>query len=240
MMTRRTKVLWTSLIGLLVILAVGYGVIKAKTYEPSRTAQTAASTATVTTNYTIFKGRPSKTAIVFYPGALVDPASYSIWAKQVAQQGHSVYLMHFPLNLAVLAGNRADQVPAKVRHNYVIGGHSLGGVMASRYAAKHPRGLKGIFYLASYPDKKGRLDHMTLPALSITASRDGVLNWSHYRQSKVYLPAHTAFAKIIGGNHAGFGSYGPQKGDHAATLANAQQQAQVSQLLMQWLTKLTK
>jgi len=239
-MKRRTKVVWTILIGLLVSLAAGYGVIKAKTYGPSQAAQTAVKTATVTSNYTEFKGQASKTAIVFYPGALVDPASYSSWAKRVAQQGHSVYLMHFPLDLAVLAGNRADKVPSKVRRNYVIGGHSLGGVMASRYAAKHPRGLKGVFYLASYPDKKGRLDQTTLPALSMTASRDGVLNWSHYRQSKVYLPAHTTLVKIMGGNHAGFGSYGPQKGDRPATLTNAQQQAKVSQYLTQWLTKITE
>lgn len=229
-----------SLAGVIVaILAVlvAVGVIKSKEYAPSAEAARVARQATQTTReYTYFKGDADKTAVVFYPGALVAPDSYSIWAAKLGRRGHSVYLMHFPLDLAVLAGNQATTVPKSVRQNYVIGGHSLGGVMASRYAAKHQtRGLKGVFFLASYADEKGRLDTSRLPVLSVTGSRDGVLDWQNYRQNRRYLPKNTHYLTIKGGNHGGFGSYGHQKGDHQATVSNASQQRQISTALMNWL-----
>lgn len=236
-MKKRTKIL---LIGLVVLL-FGFGMamvgIKSKSYTPSATAMTLARKATKTTaQYTYFKGDSDKTTIVCYPGALVAPASYSVWATQLAKRGYSVYLMHFPLNLAVLAPNRASAVPKQARQNYVIGGHSLGGVMASRYAARHrTAGLKGVFFLASYPDEKGRLKNSQLPVLSVTASRDGVLNWQHYRENRRYLPKQTDYLTIQGGNHAGFGSYGHQQGDHEATISNANQQRQISAALISWL-----
>ncbi|MFC6293825.1 alpha/beta family hydrolase [Lactiplantibacillus daoliensis] len=229
-----------SLAGVIVVLLavlVAVSVIKSKEYAPSADATRAARQATQTTHkYTYFKGDADKTTIVFYPGALVAPDSYSIWAAQLARQGYSVYLMHFPLDLAVLASNRATAVPESARQNYVIGGHSLGGVMASRYAAKHQtKGLKGVFFLASYSDEKGRLDASSLPALSVTGSRDGVLNWHNYRQNRRYLPKNTHYLAIKGGNHGGFGSYGHQKGDRQATISNASQQRQISTALMNWL-----
>jgi len=229
-----------SLAGVIVaILAVLVAVsdIKSKEYTPSAEAARVARQGTQTTrDYTYFKGDVDKTAVVFYPGALVAPDSYSIWAAQLARQGHSVYLMHFPMDLAVLAGNRATAVPKSIRQNYVIGGHSLGGVIASRYAAKYQtKGLKGVFFLASYPDEKGRLDTSGLPVLSVTGSRDGVLNWHNYRQNRRYLPKNTHYLAIKGGNHGGFGSYGHQKGDRQATISNASQQRQICTALMDWL-----
>ena len=111
--------------------------------------------------------------------------------------------------------------------------------MAARYAAQaDKKNLKGVFLLAAYADQKGRLDHSKLPVLSITASRDGVLNWSHYQTNKKYLPRDTTFMTISGGNHGGFGSYGHQQGDKAARISNATQQQQVAHLLIKWLKRI--
>ena len=49
------------------------------------------------------------TALIFYPGALVAPASYSEWAQE-ATKGYDVYIVHFPLNLAVLAPNAQNKL----------------------------------------------------------------------------------------------------------------------------------
>ena len=65
----------------------------------------------------------------------------------------------------------------------MIGGHSLGGVIASRYAASQKNGLKGVFS-ASYPDEKGSLAETNLPVLSLTASNDEVLNQGNYQAAK--------------------------------------------------------
>src|SRR3712207_8053657 len=61
--------------------------------------------------------------------------------------------------------------------------HSLGGAIAAREAHQHhPKQLKGIFFLAAYPDVKGRLNRQRLPVLSIVGSRDGVLKRSEERR----------------------------------------------------------
>lgn len=111
--------------------------------------------------------------------------------------------------------------------------------MAARWAHQHhPAALKGVFFFASYPDQKGRLDHTSLPVLSLTGSRDGVLNWSRFRTAQKYLPRETTKQTITGGNHAGFGAYGPQKGDRAATISNHAQQTAIAQALLKWLATL--
>lgn len=70
--------------------------------------------------------------IIFYPGGLVDPASYSPLARTLAEQGHRVYIAKMPLNLAIFGQNKADSFIAEHPDEaYVIGGHSLGGAFAS-------------------------------------------------------------------------------------------------------------
>lgn len=203
------------------------------TYQPTSSAKQASQHATVTKNVTTFKAKNSKLTLVFYPGGLVEPNSYTNWAYQVSKEGYTVKIVHFPLNLAVLAPYQAKQV---VDEKYVIGGHSLGRAMAARYAAKADKtNLKGLFLLAAYADQKGRLDHSQLPVLSVTASQDGVLNWTNYHANKKYLPKDTTFSTISGGNHGGFGSYGHQKGDKTTKISNSEQQKQVAQILIKWL-----
>lgn len=205
------------------------------TYQPTSSAKQASQHATIIKNVTTFKAKNSKLTLVFYPGGLVEPDSYANWAYQVSKEGYTVKIVHFPLNLAVLAPNQAKQVVGP-HEKYVIGGHSLGGAMAARYAAKADKtNLKGLFLLAAYADQKGRLDHSQLPVLSVTASQDGVLNWTNYHANKKYLPKDTTFSTISGGNHGGFGSYGHQKGDKTSKISNAEQQKQVAQILIKWL-----
>lgn len=50
-----------------------------------------------------------------------------------------------------------------------------------------------------------------VPVLSITATKDKVLNQEAYQEAKQYLPERTEYVSINGGNHGGFGSYGEQK-----------------------------
>lgn len=213
--------------------------LKHHTYQPTAAARQALQSATVKRDQIIFPAHEQRQlTVIFYPGALVEPASYAPWAHQVAQAGYTVKIARFPLNLAILAPKQARAlVPA--HQAYVIGGHSLGGVMAARWAHQHhPAALKGVFFFASYPDQKGRLDHTSLPVLSLTGSRDGVLNWPRFRTAQKYLPRETTKQTITGGNHAGFGAYGPQKGDRAATISNHAQQTAIAQALLKWLATL--
>lgn len=188
----------------------------------------------------INKSQQHSTAIIFYPGGLVTADSYLPLAVSLAQYDYPVYIAKMPLNLAVLKSNAADEIIADNQlTDFVIGGHSLGGTMASRYAHEHQnKHLKGVFFLASYPDEKGELLSSHTKVLSITGSKDGVLNQDNYQAAKSYLPNQTVYYSIVGGNHSGFGSYGQQKGDNIATISNEQQQQQITSTMIEWLNEL--
>jgi hypothetical protein len=63
--------------------------------------------------------------------------------------------------------------------------------------------------------------------LSIIANRDGLATLDKIKAAAPYLPANTEWVEIDGGNHAQFGSYGPQNGDLEATISAAEQQRQI-------------
>ncbi|MGK0551728.1 alpha/beta hydrolase [Enterococcus faecalis] len=235
-----SKILLVILSFMIGILILGGFFLKAAIHTPSAAAQTAAATGTEIPGALKFAGDPKKPAVLFYQGALVAKESYSLWAEKVATAGFSVYLIQEPFALAVLAPNKAQQIlDSEKLTSYVIGGHSLGGVMASRFAAKQSAdsGLTGVFFLASYPDQKGSLKAFKGSVLSVTASYDGVLNQKQYQEAKNYMPSQVTYQTIAGGNHAGFGSYGSQKGDHPAKIKNAKQQEQVARILINWLNQ---
>ena len=110
--------------------------------------------------------------------------------------------------------------------------------MASRFAAEHSDQLEGVFFLASYPDEKGSLKGTTLAVLSILGTEDEVINRDSYREGRSYLPDNTVYYSVDGGNHAQFGSYGPQKGDGDATISEDEQQIRTVRALQDWLGNL--
>ncbi|MFC4770411.1 alpha/beta family hydrolase [Enterococcus hermanniensis] len=234
-MKKWKKILLGILVGIIGILLGGIFYLHTQMYSASDHAQKSAEQASVTNDWLYFSTKnKDNPIIIFYPGALVDPASYSVWAEEVAQAGYPVYVMKMPLDLAVLSPNSGQKVlDENSNRSYIIGGHSLGGVMASRFASEHSEKLKGVFFLASYPDKKGSLKTSDLPVLSLTGSNDQVLDQTSYQEAKVYLPKATEYKKIAGGNHAGFGAYGKQKGDGKSEINNQNQQ--VAADLIEWL-----
>ncbi|MHA6531449.1 alpha/beta hydrolase [Paenibacillus sp. BAC0078] len=178
-------------------------------------------------------------AVIFYPGALVKAEAYAPLAKKIAAAGHPFYIAKMPLNLAVIKSDAADDI-IRVHPNltFVLGGHSLGGVMASRYAADHANQLEGVFFLASYPDEKGSLKDTTLSVLSVLGTEDKVVDQAKYNEGRSYLPSNTVYYSVKGGNHAQFGSYGEQKGDGKATITEEEQQIRTARTMLDWLGNL--
>ena len=232
----RKKIALGSGFVLLFILGLGFFLLHQNTYQPSSRAKEASQSAESHKHYQLYtNGKDNNTAIIFYPGALVEPESYSLWAMDLAQGNVDVYVLDLPLNLAVIAPNAADSVIENTNYSQLIlAGHSLGGVMASRYAATHEH-VNGMIFLASYPDEKGSLVENNIPVLSITATNDHVLNLEAYNENKQYLPTNTTYLKIEGGNHSGFGDYGHQKGDGEATIPSVEQRKQINDSILKWL-----
>jgi len=182
-------------------------------------------------------GGISETGLVFYPGGLVDPHAYLELASAFARSGngHRVLIAKMPSNLAVLdiAAARKlveDQEPG----SWVLAGHSLGGAMACSMADREPDLFEGLVLMAAYPGGSVDLSAIDTPVLSITASEDRVIDLEKYEGGRSRLPPATRYEVIQGGNHAGFGRYGPQKGDGDATISQAAQQALVIELVQEF------
>ena len=188
------------------------------------------STATVT----VIDDRPitftpttaASRGIIVYPGAFVEPRSYAPAAHALADDGVFVAIVPMPLSLAILGSNRADSVIEDHPEitDWVIAGHSLGGVMAARYTSNHPDAIVGLALWASYPEDGVDLSSWDGETTSIFGTLDGLTKVDDIEDSRGRLPGATRFVAIEGGNHAYFGWYGDQRGDNPATITREDQQ----------------
>jgi hypothetical protein len=165
---------------------------------------------------------------IFYPGGKVDARAYAPLAQDVAEAGYRAVIVQMPLNLAVFGINLASGVREAFPDtaDWVIGGHSLGGAMASSYAASNDDVIDGLALLASFPASD--ISAAGLAVSSIYGTLDGLSTLDSIDASRPNLPADTVFVRIDGGNHAQFGWYGPQSSDNPATISHEEQQALTS------------
>lgn len=169
----------------------------------------------------------SDTGLVFIPGAKVDPLAYAATLVGVVEEGATVVITKPTLNLAFFdfrpLSDFTDLVPGI--DTWSVGGHSLGGVRACQLV----EGTDGLVLFGSYCAND--LSESGLAALSISGSEDGLSTPEKIDEAAHLLPADTIFVVIDGGNHAGFGAYGPQAGDGEATISDAEIRAQIADAL---------
>ncbi len=181
-----------------------------------------------------FDGPGDQKAMIFYPGARVATEAYAPLMLRLAEGGMDTFLVDMPLHFANFGSERASEVLAKYSYDeFIIGGHSLGGVVASQYLSEHPDKLSGIVLLASYPTVKIPDDKKFL---SVLGSSDGVISAKRYEESKQYWPKDNSHDYLIfGGNHSGFGNYGKQDGDKDASIRNKTQWRQTASAILEYM-----
>lgn len=183
---------------------------------------------TVQDNLTVLE--PSKTgdtAMIFYPGAKVEAEAYLPLLDQLRQRGLTCILVHMPFHMAIFDADAAQEVIARFPQysRWYIAGHSMGGAMASRFAADHPQEVDGLILLGAYIYG----DYPPSDTLTVYGSlNQSVEDHLDYTENVV---------EIEGGNHAQFGNYGPQKGDATATISAEEQQAQTVDAILDFLQK---
>ena len=167
------------------------------------------------------RGEEPTRGLVYYPGGHVDARSYAPPARELAKRGYLVVVPEMPLSLAFFNLDAADKVIEEYPgvRTWVMAGHSLGGVAAATYAAKHPDSVGGLVLYASYPAGGTDLSGAKLAVASRAGTLDGVVDRANLESSYALLPPDTDTAPIEGGNHAQFGSYGPQPGDNPAAIS---------------------
>ena len=173
----------------------------------------------------------TETGFIFYPGGKVEYTAYAPLMRALAENGVLCVLTEMPVNLAVLDMNAADGIPERYPrvNRWYIGGHSLGGSMAASHAAKNADLYEGLVLLASYSTSD--ISSSGLDVISLYGSMDGILNMDKYVEYKANLPADFDEHVIDGGCHAGFGSYGAQKGDGIPSISGEEQLQLTAQLL---------
>ena len=170
--------------------------------------------------------------LVFYPGGKVQPEAYAPLMQKCAQRGILCVLLKPTFNLAIIDMDAANGVTAQFPDvsTWVLAGHSMGGVAAADYASRHPDEFDAIAFLAAYPAVD--LSKFDGKVLSIIGSNDGVLNRDKYEQAHDLLPDSVQKLVIEGGNHAYYGNYGEQVNDGQADITRENQQAQVTDALV--------
>lgn len=169
----------------------------------------------------------SDTAIIFYPGAKVEAEAYLPLLDQIRQTGITCILVDMPFHMAIFDSNAAEDVMTQfpeIEHWY-LAGHSMGGAMASKFAAEHPDEVDGLILMGAYiygdyPDE----DTLTIY---------GSLNQS----VEEHIDYTENIVEIEGGNHAQFGNYGLQKGDPSAEISAEEQQKQTVEAIEAFLAE---
>ncbi len=227
---------WIVLIIVIVLFLGGAGFVvwanSAPTPMPVAEAamQSDAEVEVSTENWLVFQPEDVEptTGYIFYPGGRVTGESYAPYAHEIADADYLVVIVPMPLNLAVFGIERASDVISaypQIEH-WVIGGHSLGGSMAARYAFDHPDQIDGLVLLASYPEADRDFSNRDIAAASIYGSLDGLATIDQVEGTRDLFPVDVNFIEIEGGNHAQFGWYGAQAGDNEATISREEQQQQ--------------
>lgn len=206
--------------------------------EPALAAMASDGTVTVTESATRIEltptGEASGTALFFQPGAKVDARAYAAVLRPLAEAGYPVVIGKQPVGIAFLAlgafDDARDAHPEVVQ--WVIGGHSLGGVAASTEAdaadADQVAAAVGLLLYGSYPggDVSSTL---TAAVESISGSLDGLSTPEKIDASRADLPSDATYTVIEGGVHAYFGDYGPQPGDGTPTISHDDARIQISE-----------
>lgn len=149
------------------------------------------------------------TGLILYPGAPCDVRGYAPVLRRIAARGYLVVGVQMPLDLSILAPDRADKVRAAfpgIRH-WVIAGHSMGGAMAGRYAHLHPDDLAGAILWDAYPPSSDPLTNVHYPVWLIHRATPDGRPPKKFEELRNLFPADSTWVPLPGGTHMQFGSF---------------------------------
>ncbi|MGD8626770.1 MAG: alpha/beta hydrolase [Anaerolineae bacterium] len=246
MMNKLKKRWWLLLLMLPLVAALAFAAWAYTPAGPMRQAHTALQSGgrvrVETEPWLVFRpltGQPD-TGLILYPGGRVDARAYAPAARAIAARGYLVAVVPMPFNLAFLDPDAAADVIAAHPEvdQWAIGGHSLGGAMAARFARDNGDLVDGLALWAAYPAQGDDLSARDLAVLSVYGTRDGVASPAEIDASRARLPGDTRWVAVEGGNHAQFGWYGVQGGDNPAAVSREIQQVQVVSATVELLSSL--
>jgi pimeloyl-ACP methyl ester carboxylesterase len=188
---------------------------------------------------------PVNPALIFFPGALVDPVAYAPLVRAAANAGFPSYIVELPRRGAFggaddpLLEQRLDQLLAKsdTPRRWVSAGHSRGAVVAAEFAAVPRAGFSGMVLIGTTHPRDVDLSKLVTPITKIVGTRDGIAKPADVEVNRAKLPAATQWVWVEGGNHSQFGWYGFQPGDRRASIPAEAQRATMIRTVLDVLTQ---
>ena len=157
-------------------------------------------------------------ALIFVQGGLVETGRYLWQAEALARAGIVVALPEHPLDLAIMSAENGaaarrllvDPPARSVLSGLVsssriaVGGHSLGGVIATKLALGG--GYRALVLEASYPDPAdaAAVAGLSIPSLSLAGRADCSAKLATVAEKWQLLPPPTALVVLDGVTHYQF------------------------------------
>lgn len=238
---RVVRVVWASL-GIASLFALWFGVSAAGlppgTLVSDDRVEIVRGTDTI--NFRPRPDDPARTGLIFFPGAMVQPEAYAPMARRLAEAGHPVVIVKLPFRLAPTPAYEemvfatARETMAASARRWAVGGHSRGGMLATRFANSYPERIAGLALVGTTHPRELSLAALppSVPVSKIFGSRDGVATPDDVRRYAGNLPPQTVFVEIEGANHRQFGYYRYQLMDGRATIDREEQQRRLVEALL--------
>ncbi len=204
------------------------------------------------------KNNQSKTALLYVPGALVDPHAYiQALTPFTKDQKLLVLIPKVRYHFAIFDRKRIIKVQNQFQEvkSWLLAGHSMGGAAACMVLKKHPDDWEALILEGAYSSVD--LSSWQQPILSLRGSQDKVATLKDWQRHEKMLPPavfitsidsipqkplsdQTLYYTIAGGNHAQFGDYGKQFGDGQPTISSSKQQQEAYNCITTYLNILLK
>jgi pimeloyl-ACP methyl ester carboxylesterase len=236
---RRLRRAWITIGIAAIVVFAGWSLLAYRATAPARAAMLPDAAVAVSSDGHVWSFLPRQSltdappALIFFPGALVDPIAYAPLLHAAAAAGFPAYLVALPRRGAFGGADdpaveeRLDRLLASpsTPRRWILAGHSRGAVVASRLAADPRRGFAGLVLIGTTHPRDVDLSALQVGVTKIVGTRDGLASPAGVERNRSRLPATTRWLWIEGGNHSQFGWYGFQPGDRRATVAAATQRA---------------
>jgi pimeloyl-ACP methyl ester carboxylesterase len=192
-------------------------------------------------------GPAAGSGLVFIVGGGVGAEAYAPLLRPIADNGYPVFIVRLPYWMAPLESHKRSAIRRVLDvvegdapvERWVVAGHSLGGALASRVAARAPAALAALVLIGTSHPKELDLSSSPLAVTKIYATNDGIATPEMIAATRGLLPVDTRWVEIEGGNHSQFGHYGHQLFDGDATISRERQQEITRQALLQALQPFT-
>lgn len=179
--------------------------------------------------------------IIFFQGGLTDPKAYAPLCRKIAENGFTCHLIKMDWRMPQWDYNKIETMFDLKNGKYIIGGHSQGAKMASKFVYENPGIMKGLFLLGTSHPRDFDLSDRSIPTIKLYGELDGLASVSEVMENKGKLPKNANLIEITGGNHSQFGYLGTLLTDNTAEINLAEQQRLTAEKLTKFfLTVETK